>query len=99
VMTHRDTPNAESEIYWLCVAAYIVRAIGKLTPQNEADLDRITENQWRSMVERELEVDADFIKSVYDCCTDRMESNRALLFILRGFGCPTPAERLREVLG
>ena len=98
-MAKRDAPNVEADIYWLCVAAYIVRSIGKLPLPNEADLDRITEGQWRGVVERELEVDADFIKRVYDCCTDRMEEDRAVLFILRGFGCPDPAERLREVLG
>jgi hypothetical protein len=95
----RDTPNVEAELYWLCVVAYIVRAIGKLPPQSEADLERITEAQWRPMVERELEVDADFVKRLYGCCTDRLEENRALLFIVRGFGCPEPAEKLREVLG
>src|SRR4051812_5395685 len=101
-MSKRYDPETGARLYWVLVAAYVLRSVGKLPPGTESELDRHTTHagapDWKDVVEHELEIDADFVKRLYVLCTDRMEENRAVLFILRGFGCPNPVERLQEVL-
>lgn len=97
-MTKRDMQEAEAQLYWIFVTAYVLRAVGKLPPEKEREIDRFTP-EWRGIVEAELEIDTDFVKRLYAYATDRMEETRAVIFIIRGFGCPQTAERLREVLG
>jgi hypothetical protein len=101
-MSARNDPETDAKLYWVLVAAYILRALGKLPAGIERQLDEHTSAagapDWKVVVERELQIDSDFVKRLHDCCTDRMEENRAILFMLRGFGCPDPVDRLQEVL-
>lgn len=102
-MSERNDPEIDAKLYWMLVAAYILRALGKLPGRTDAELERYTTDagapDWKTLVERELEIDADVVQRVHTICTERMEENRATLFILRGFGCPDPVKRLEEVLG
>jgi hypothetical protein len=100
-MGNRNDPEKDAKLYWVLVTSYLLRCIGKLSAGAEAELGRYTiqagAGDWKSLVERELEIDEDFVRRLYEACTDRMEENRAFLFMLRGFGCPDPVGRIAEV--
>jgi hypothetical protein len=51
-------------------------------------------------VEETFGIDPTFVKTVYKLCLERGKTEaQAINFMLRGFGCPEPEERMIEVLG
>jgi hypothetical protein len=57
------------------------------------------EKPWQQLVEESFGIDPPFVKPVSTLCLERGKTEaQAINFILRGFGCPEPEERMIEVL-
>ena len=99
IRQNEDDPITRDQLFWFFVTAYVLHATGLLAKEKEERLDLIEAygwGNWREYVKQVLEVDEGFIRSVYAFCTEFKSRQKAIGFILRGFGCPSVEERIAE---
>jgi hypothetical protein len=90
------------KLFWLLAAAYVLDAVGLLDPHKAAKLSSFEATigtTWQESVRQELDVEEDFVRSIYEICQTGRTKVQALGFILRGLGCPNVDEQLQNLLG
>lgn len=83
-------------------AAYVLDVAGLLDPAKKSKLDSLRYPgcpSWKEAVEDSYKINPTFVRSVYAVCSELKSPPDAVIFILRGLGCPEHVERLKEVLG
>ena len=83
-------------------AAYVLDAAGMLDKGKLARLNSLAYPncpRWDQAVEAAYGISRTFVRSVYALCTEINSPAAAVIFILRGLGCPDFQERLNEVVG
>lgn len=81
--------------------AYVLDAAGMLDPLKRKRLDSLQFPDcpsWEEAVEQEWGITRTFVRSVLALCTEIKPLPAAMLFILRGLGCPDYQARLHEVM-
>lgn len=81
--------------------AYVLDTAGILDPQQRERLDSLKYPgcpTWDKAVEDEWGITRTFVRSVLTLCTEIKPLPAAVLFILRGLGCPEYQERMKDVL-
>jgi hypothetical protein len=87
---------------WYLGAAYVADSVGLLNPNKAAKLSsfeaEVGTKTWQEHARQWLNVEDEFIKSVYALCRKCGRTElQSLGFILRGLGCESAEERLQEV--
>ncbi|MFO0890964.1 MAG: hypothetical protein U0790_17705 [Isosphaeraceae bacterium] len=94
----------EEQLFWFLATAYLADCVELLSPATKLKLAHLNdqygcETSWQQQVEGTFGIDATFVKTVFTLCTERGKTEaQALRFMLQGFGCPEPEERMQEVL-
>jgi hypothetical protein len=97
--------NDFEKFFWFFATAYLADCVDLLSKTKKLKLAHLGEQYcgektWQQLVEESIGVDPTFVKTVYNLCLERGKTEaQAINFMLRGFGCPEPEERMIEVLG
>lgn len=81
--------------------AYVLDTARLLDPQKKKRLDSLRFPgcpSWEKAVEDEWGVTRTFVRSILSLCTEIKPLPAAVLFILRGIGCPDYQERMKEIM-
>jgi hypothetical protein len=94
-VARKKSKAKEEALFWFLVCNYVAWALCLLEPQKEDLLDgadKPGQPGWKEHVETQLQIDQNFLRRVYDLCTERMSLEKSFVFILRGLGDPNAAE-------
>lgn len=92
------------KLFWFLAAAYLADSVGLASQNIKLKLAQLVKEygvgeSWQEQVEKSLELDTEFVRSVYNLCQAKGRTEtQSLGFILRGLGCPEPDERLGEAM-
>ncbi len=100
---HGSSKEYQETLSWYLAAAYVADTVGLLNPLKAAKLSsfeaEVGTKTWQEHARQWLNVDDEFIKSVYALCRERGRTElQSVGFILRGLGCESTEERVQEVM-
>ncbi len=100
--THaEDNEITPDKLLGYFTVAYVVDTAGMLDPLKRERLDSLQFPgcpSWEEAVEEEWGITRTFVRNVLTLCTEIKPLPAAVLFILRGLGCPDYQARLQEVM-
>lgn len=96
-----DDAIAEDKLIGYFTVAYVLDCGNMLNAEKRKRLDSLVFDgcpRWNEAVEEFYGINKTFVRNVYAHCTELKTPIEAVVFILRGLGCPEFETRLSEVL-